>query len=154
MRASLSLVVTLAAAVVMASLGACGSSNEGSGTPTFNTDAGDASKALPDASHKLPPPKDSGSPGQGDGANAGATMSNVTLTPANKTITVAAGQTATQAYQVMAVLDGQGAPVDVTSRFVFYVPDNYLVGDFPANGARVAAAGRDADRAGRGAQPR
>jgi hypothetical protein len=77
--------------------------------------------------------------GNGPGPDAtapmgGQTVSAAHIVPANATLTVNAGSQVTQAYQVMGVLDGVGPEVDVTSRFVFYVPDNYLVGGFPANG--------------------
>jgi hypothetical protein len=75
-----------------------------------------------------------GGGGGGDGSSSGSVISNVTIEPANATLTVQAGQSASQAYKVMGVLDGQGPPVDLTSRFVLWVPDNYLVGDFPATG--------------------
>ena len=56
---------------------------------------------------------------------------NVQIVPANSSITVQAGQTASLTYKVMGIVNGAGSPVDVTSHFVFWVPDNYLVGDFP-----------------------
>jgi hypothetical protein len=68
------------------------------------------------------------------GSPAGQVLSAVHIVPANATLVVNAGSQVTQAYKVMGVVDGVGPEVDVTQRFVFYVPDNYLVGGFPASG--------------------
>jgi hypothetical protein len=56
------------------------------------------------------------------------------IEPADATLAVAAGKTGTQAYRVLGVMNGATAEVDITSRVAFYVPDNYLVGGFPASG--------------------
>jgi hypothetical protein len=69
-----------------------------------------------------------------DSGGKGRTLSAVHIVPANATVTVNAGSQITQTYTVMGVVDGTGPEVDVTQRFVFYVPDNYLVGGFPTNG--------------------
>jgi len=68
------------------------------------------------------------------GPASGSVLSNAHIVPANATITVQGGQTATQAYRVLGIFDGAAEESDVTSRFVFWVPDNYLVGDFPTSG--------------------
>ena len=79
------------------------------------------------------------------------TLSDLAIVPANDSITVAGGAQATVAYKVMGVLDNKPPAVDVTDRFVFYVPgtitapgpgdsgtvtspNNYLIGSFPTNG--------------------
>ncbi len=67
-------------------------------------------------------------------AGSGAVLSSVEIVPANASLTMQAGQAATLPYKVMGIVNGAGGPVDVTDRFVFWVPDNYLVGDFPTNG--------------------
>jgi hypothetical protein len=69
----------------------------------------------------------------------GHVLSSVHILPANATLTVQAGQSVSQAYRVMGVVDGSPPETDVTSRFVFYVPDNYLVGGFPLSGGPVFA---------------
>jgi hypothetical protein len=70
----------------------------------------------------------------GDGSSSGRMLSSVRIVPPNATLTVNAGSQVVQAYKVMGVVDGTGPEIDVTPRFVFYVPDNYLVGGFPTNG--------------------
>jgi hypothetical protein len=112
------------AAVALATLVACGTVGFfGADSLDEQTDGGDASVAL-----------DAGML-EGDGAASGLVISNAHIVPINATITVDAGQTATLAYKVLGVFDGAAAESDVTNRFVFWVPDNYLVGDFPASGA-------------------
>jgi hypothetical protein len=78
-----------------------------------------------------------GGGGGGDDGGTGSTLSSVQIVPADASITVQAGQTASQTYKVMGVLNGTGPAVDVTDHFVFWVPDNYLIGDFPTNGGPV-----------------
>jgi len=120
------------AAGAVAALVACGSSNQNSG---FNPGSeGDGSI---DGTTGDDGGGDSGNQLFGDGGSreAGASvLSKVHIVPANAKITVQGGQTATQAYKVMGIVDGATTESDVTSHFVFWVPDNYLVGDFPANG--------------------
>jgi hypothetical protein len=132
--AHLALGATLVAAGALA-VSACGSSSNASSSgwgvvtedasPPSSGGDGDGSSPF------LIGEQDGG--GFGD-ASGGAVLSNVTIAPSNATLPVQAGKTATLAYKVMAVQNGSGAPVDVTDRFVFWVPDNYLIGDFPAAG--------------------
>src|ERR1035438_8391223 len=70
----------------------------------------------------------SSSGGDDGGAAVGHALPTVHIVPAAAKLIVQAGQQATQPYTVMGVLDNSGPEVDVTDRFVFYVPDNYLVG--------------------------
>ena len=119
---------------------ACGGSPV---TSTFEAGAGnhdsglllDASAIKLDGSH-LTIQDDGGSNGGGGDGSVGTsgTLSDVQITPANDVITVQAGSAGTIKYKVMGILDGQGPAQDVTDRFVFYVPDNYLVAEFPAAG--------------------
>jgi hypothetical protein len=135
-----SLLIAVLAATGLASLGACGSSNEAS---TFDAGTGDrdsgnstddgASRSQRDAG-KISLSEDSGSQDATLGGGTSGTLSKVQIIPANDTITVKAGSTGSVTYKVMGVLDGQGAAQDVTSRFVFYVPDNFLVAEFPPKG--------------------
>ncbi|MBS2013462.1 MAG: hypothetical protein JST00_11270 [Deltaproteobacteria bacterium] len=90
-----------------------------------------------------PPVPDSGTtdpaPCLGCDASSGEGGANVVIEsmrvePADATINVAPGAKATQAFKVFAKIKG-GIEEDITKRSVFYVPDNYLVGGFPADGS-------------------
>jgi hypothetical protein len=121
----------------IAIVAACGSSGAGNAfVPGGSADAGAPTPPV-DASSVILDFGDSAGGGGQQEAGSGSVISNVTIVPANGTLTVQAGQSVSQTYKVMGVLDGQGAPVDLTSRFVLWVPDNYLVGNFPANGGPV-----------------
>jgi len=130
LRAHLSVVAAIAAGGAVALVAACGGSGSNGGTGT-----NEAGSPLIDGGVVNLLGDDGG--GSGDDGGSGAVISSVTIVPANATLTVQAGQTVSQTYKVMGVVNGTGAPVDVTSRFVFWVPDNYLVGDFPALGGPV-----------------
>ncbi len=143
MRLNFVLTLGLAAAMSAPLLGACatpsgsifrdagnvGSSGGSGGGYYVASDAGGAFLTSP-----APADADGGA-GSDATASAGAVLSNVHITPANATLTVQAGQTASLNFTVMGTLDGAAVETDVTSRFVFYVPDNYLVGGFPLSGA-------------------
>lgn len=133
-RAHLSVFGPLTVLGSIALVAACGSSGGGAAFhPLGSNDAGSPPMTVAgDAASPLINFSDGGA--GGEAGATGAVISNVTIEPANATLTVQAGQSASQAYKVMGVIDGQGPAVDVTSRFVLWVPDNYLVGDFPANG--------------------
>jgi hypothetical protein len=136
-------IVALFGASVVVAVGACASTVKSSGLFPLLEDGSDMSVAYDDASS---PASDAPSP-FGDvlsfadvvavegGGLTGGSLSAVHIIPANAVRTAKAGSQVTQTYQVMGVVDGTGPEVDVTSRFVFYVPDNYLVGGFPLNGA-------------------
>jgi hypothetical protein len=114
------------AASALATLVSCGASSGGS---TFVPGGADAT-----ADGTGGPFGDGGGGGEGgligsgDGGmhaeGGGSVISSAHIVPANATITVQAGQTATQAYTVMGIVDGASTETDVTSRFVFWVPDN------------------------------
>jgi hypothetical protein len=57
------------------------------------------------------------------------------IEPAAPIITVRPGQSTTLAFRAFATLKGTNTEIDITKRTVFYVPDNYLVGAFPADGS-------------------
>ena len=57
------------------------------------------------------------------------------IAPADSTISVQRGQSATVAFRTFAKMKGDPTEVEITNRTVFYVPDNYLVGSFPADGS-------------------
>jgi hypothetical protein len=61
------------------------------------------------------------------------------IVPADSTITVQRGQSATVDFHAFATLKGGYPEIEITDRTVFYVPDNYLVGSFPANGGPTFA---------------
>ncbi len=69
-----------------------------------------------------------------EASTAAGLLSGAHIVPADAVLSVNAGSQAMQTYQVLATVGDAGTEVDVTARFVFYVPDNYLVGGFPANG--------------------
>ncbi len=127
MRLNVLLAVAVVTAFAASTVGACGGSggNAGSGENGL-PEAGASDGGFSFTSVK---PSDGGSD-----AAVGHVLSSVHIVPSNATITVQAGQSTTQPYQVMGVVDGMPPEVDVTSHFVFYVPDNYLVGGFPLNG--------------------
>ncbi len=145
MRASLAVLVTLLAVGLAGYLGACGSSGSGGFAPAPGSDGGtDAGSDTGNhSSHgkDATTPTESGPPlgrdasrADADAGQGSATLSNLQIVPANDTIQVTAGTSQTIQYKVMGVINGTGPAVDVTKRFVFYVPDNYLVGDFPTDG--------------------
>src|SRR5205085_8681136 len=87
-----------------------------------------------------PPPLGGSSGTASSGSSGNATdqdidVASLRIEPADATINVTAGQAATQGYKLFGKLNGQVTETDLTSRAVFYVPDNYLVGGFPLNGA-------------------
>ncbi|MGD0677764.1 MAG: hypothetical protein ABSC94_20295 [Polyangiaceae bacterium] len=141
MRLNFVLVVALGAALIAPMVGGCGSSGESA----FSSESSQSSAGFDAGSGFdgptvlfVAPDSSSSASSSGDGAtSAGSVLSNVHIVPANASLTVQAGQTATLAFSVMGTLDGASAEVDVTDRFVFYVPDNYLVGGFPLSGAPV-----------------
>ena len=57
------------------------------------------------------------------------------IEPADSTITIERGQSATVDFRTFAVMRGFSQEVEITSRSVFYVPDNYLAGTFPTDGS-------------------
>lgn len=80
-------------------------------------------------------------------------IQSVRIEPADSTIVIQRGQSASVTFQVFAIMKGRSDEVEITSRSVFYVPDNYLVGTFPADGGpifttRVPAAATDPPQRG------
>jgi hypothetical protein len=140
-----SLLIPILTAAALVPAGACGGSSGGSVFDGGMRDVGAAEGSAPHGDGGATTFPDTGtiilsddsggggSPGDGSGA-MGATLSDVQITPANDTITVNAGVAGTVTYKVMGIIDGQGPAQDVTNRFVFYVPDNYLVAEFPPAG--------------------
>ncbi len=60
---------------------------------------------------------------------------SVRIEPPNAVLTVTPGQKVTQTYRVIGKVKESPIEKDLTNRFVFYVPDNYLVGGFPLDGS-------------------
>ncbi|MBX3187309.1 MAG: hypothetical protein KF819_09845 [Labilithrix sp.] len=123
MRNSLFLLLALSAAVPVA---ACGSEGAGDGAPPLPGDD--------------PNGDGSGFGSSGGGANGSAQdleVGSMRIEPPDAVLTVTAGSTVTQAYKVFAKVKGAANESDVTSRVVFYVPDNYLVGGFPLDGGSL-----------------
>ena len=59
-------------------------------------------------------------------------IESMRIDPADLTLQVARGQSATQAFKAYATMQGIPGEIEITDRTIFYVPDNYLVGSFPA----------------------
>ncbi len=57
------------------------------------------------------------------------------IDPENSVLVVQRGQSATLSFRAFATMKAGGDEVEITARTVFYVPDNYLVGEFPADGS-------------------
>jgi hypothetical protein len=75
------------------------------------------------------------------------------IDPADAVLTVTPGQKVSQTFKVFGKLKGSGVEQDLTSRVVFYVPDNFLVGTFPLDGgslftSRLPAASTDPPQRG------
>jgi hypothetical protein len=64
-------------------------------------------------------------------------IESMRIDPADLTLQVARGKSATVTFKALATLQGSSTEIDITDRTVFYVPDNYLVGSFPADGTSV-----------------
>jgi hypothetical protein len=145
MRLNVLLVAAVTAACSASLVNGCGGGENSAPDPTTK----------PDASAGDDGPSFGSSSGGDDGGapTGGHVLSSVRIVPASAKLVVQAGQAASQPYTVMGILDGAGAEVDVTDRFVFYVPDNYLVGGFPLTGgplftSRVPAAPADPPQRG------
>ena len=130
MRMTLGLLVAVGAASVVGV--ACGSSTGsefgGGGTADTNLNGG--------SGHGF-----GSSGGSSSGSSGGPTSADdvdpasLHVEPANALIDLAAGASVTKSYRVLGKVVNTGVEVDLTSRAVFYVPDNFLVGGFPADGA-------------------
>lgn len=96
-----------------------------------------------------------GTSGAPDPAFGDVDLQTLRIEPANLVATLTAGQAFTQSYRLLGRLKSQttGGEIDLTSRAVFYVPDNYLMGGFPLNGgptftSRLPAAATDPPQRG------
>jgi hypothetical protein len=134
MRASLTLGAAVLASVALAA--ACESSDPPSIFVSFEPDGGGGNTSggliTPDASiggdGSIVTPDAASNLGDID-------VASVRIEPKDAVLTVEAGKVLKQDFKVFAKSITGGPEQDFTSRFVFYVPDNYLVGGFPLDGA-------------------
>ena len=132
MRSSLVLVTSVVTASLIAA--ACGDS----GDSTFgNGSSGDGDGGFSSSGFIPSDNTSSSSGGDPDASTAAGDIdtTSMRIEPADAVLTVNAGQTVTQGYKVFGKLKGSSVEQDLTSRVVFWVPDNYLVGTFPKDGA-------------------
>ena len=59
------------------------------------------------------------------------------IDPADSVLVVPRGQSTTVSFRAFATMQVGGGEVEITDRTIFYVPDNYLVGSFPADGSAL-----------------
>ena len=132
MRLSLGLALAVAASVASSIVG-CGSSGD-------DSSFGDPNATPPNSLDGQPgfvPGSSGGTSGSsGNAAQQDVDVASMRIDPADATLAVLGGQQATKPYKVFAKLKGSPTEIDITSRSVFYVPDNYLVGGFPTTAAR------------------
>ena len=64
-------------------------------------------------------------------------IATMRIEPADSVLVVQRGQSATVSFRAFATMQVGGGEVEITNRTVFYVPDNYLVGEFPADGSSL-----------------
>ncbi|MGB8298158.1 MAG: hypothetical protein WCG85_22280 [Polyangia bacterium] len=64
-------------------------------------------------------------------------IATMRIDPADSVLVVQRGQSATVSFRAFATMQAGGGEVEITDRTVFYVPDNYLVGEFPADGSSL-----------------
>jgi hypothetical protein len=91
-----------------------GAAGQGAGGPIFNGGGGDL----------------------GIGGEGRQNIVSMRIEPADAVLDVGLGSSVEQAFKLYAVFEGApGEEVDITRQAVFYVPDNYLVASFPADGS-------------------
>lgn len=137
MRSSLLLFAALTGSGIVA---ACGSSNgspfqDGNGTSSGATSNGGPINTTPIGSSGADP--DGGSSGNTATDALDIDQASIRIEPIDAVLTVDAGKQVTQSYKVFGKTKSSTAEEDLTTRFVFYVPDNFLVGGFPKDGAAV-----------------
>jgi hypothetical protein len=62
-------------------------------------------------------------------------IASMRIDPQNAVLVVERGKAVTLDYHAYAMMEGGSTEIDITSRTIFYVPDNYLAGSFPADGS-------------------
>ncbi len=109
-------------------LGACGSTD-----PDSTFDSG----ALPTPEAGPPTPVFDAPLNDATVSGGDIAFDTARIEPADAVVQVSLGRTVSQTYKVFGKLVKSDVEQDLTSRFVFYVPDNYLVGGFPLKGEPV-----------------
>ncbi len=117
------LMAAAAAACSAAGGGAGGGASSGNTKAAGGADSGSGSGATSNV--VLP------SAGASDGP--AISVGSMRIEPQDATLDISATTPATQAYRVFASING-ASEEEITSRTVFYVPDNYQIGDFTDNG--------------------
>lgn len=125
-------------ALLSCAIGACSNRGELGGVASPDPDAsaagaGGSTTLAPDAIHLQPP--DAGPPVDADPAASAQNIETMRIDPADSSITVQRGQSVAVPFRAFATMKGSTTEIEITSRTVFYVPDNYLVGSFPADGS-------------------
>jgi hypothetical protein len=88
-------------------------------------------------------PSEGGAGGVPPGPMVGRSVSALRIEPADAVLAVPVGETRDLAFKAFATLTGDpSTEVDLTDQSVFYVPDNFLVAQFPANGDAVLSTRR------------
>ena len=64
-------------------------------------------------------------------------IATMRIDPADSVLVVECGQSKTVSFRALATMQAGGGEVEITDRTVFYVPDNYLVGEFPSDGSSL-----------------
>jgi len=64
-------------------------------------------------------------------------IESMRIDPADLILQLARGKSETVTFKAFATLQGITGEVEITDRTIFYVPDNYLVGTFPADGSSL-----------------
>ena len=62
-------------------------------------------------------------------------ITSMRIDPKDAVLVVQRGKATTLAFHAYATMQGSSTESDITSRTIFYVPDNYLVGAFPPDGS-------------------
>lgn len=132
MRLSVGLVVAIGVATVTAF--ACGGSSSSEFDPDGENGGGESSSGTFGGTSS------GASGGASSSSSGGSTATDIDeasmrIEPADAVLTVQGGQQVSQTYKLFGKLKGTSNEIDLTDRAVFYVPDNYLVGGFPLNGA-------------------
>lgn len=122
MRASLLLTASVGLAAAVAAV-ACGDGASSVFAPAVpNDDGGGTSECIGACDGGLLP-------------GPAILVESMRIEPADADLTVQAGQQVSQAYKVLARIQGRDREEDITARTVFYVPDAFTVGGFPVDGS-------------------
>ena len=120
-QANVALCFALGLATVVAAcgseVGADGASSSGSSGPQGQFPGGGDGRGGTD-------------PGVGD-----VDVASMRVEPANQVFSLTPGQSTTQPYKLFGKMKGSATEIELTTRAVFYVPDNYLMGGFPLDGS-------------------